>query len=59
MSATIEEFVRHASRFGTLMVYETAAENGFSERELGRLRHELQEIASRRETRRRRHHGRR
>jgi hypothetical protein len=59
MTATIEQFVTHASKFGLDLVYETASENGFSERELSRLRHELQEIASRRATRRRRaRHGR-
>jgi hypothetical protein len=41
---TLEEFVRHAERFGTECVYETAAEGYLGERELRRLRIELDSI---------------
>jgi hypothetical protein len=40
----LAEYMRHAELFGVELVYETASGNGFSERELARLRVELDAI---------------
>jgi hypothetical protein len=44
VTATIEQLVRHAQKFGIELVYETASSNGFSENELAYLRRELRHI---------------
>lgn len=44
MSATLEEFIKHAEKFGAECVFEVASSNGFSERELLQLRIELDAI---------------
>lgn len=56
--ATLDQFVRHAQKFGTDFVFETAAESGLGEAELMHLGEQLATIASQR-TQRRRSRGRR
>jgi hypothetical protein len=57
-SPTLAEFERHAAKFGTAMVYETAASNGFTTEELKCLQLKLFEI-ERDQPKRRRRRGRR
>jgi len=43
-SPTLDELLRHAHEFGVAEVFETATENGFTERDLARLSVELDAI---------------